>query len=117
MPHPQLDYSSVDDAEAPIVRCPLRCPPCHRLCAAFPQLPPRLLGLALVALSAFCFSVMSMLIKIAARTGLGPIAIASYRGFGAFAFNAAYGECIRCSLSLSIYLAIYPSIYPSPSPA
>ena len=84
-------YSGVDDEPAGRrLSCPCFGAPSAR------RPPPRLLGLALVALSALCFSIMSMLIKIAARTGLGPIAIAGYRGFGAFCFNAAYGESDLC---------------------
>ena len=74
------------------------------------RIPKRIVGLSLVAFSAFLFSVMSMLIKIAARTGVQPIAIAGYRGFGAFTFNAIWGIFVCKIPARELFGCAFPNI-------
>tara|TARA_B110000090_G_scaffold39963_1_gene44206 strand:- start:313 stop:1278 length:966 start_codon:yes stop_codon:yes gene_type:complete len=55
-------------------------------------------GLFLVALSAFCFSVMSLLVKVANQngTGLSPLSLVMFRGLVSFTFNLIYSiVCLK----------------------
>ena len=54
-------------------------------------------GLLYVAISAFTFSIMSLLVKFANNngTGLSPLSLACYRGFFSFLFNFLYSLFVK----------------------